>query len=202
MTYPRAHPGPPIEEAIALYASGYFPMDDESEAQGPLPFYAARERAVLELDAASRAEVRRRVRRSLRVGAEWDLRRDVCFDEVVRGCARPREPGDGVWITPRLRELYRRLREAGLAHSFEVHADGRLAAGLIAVELGRAAMLESMAHWLPHAGNVLLVRTLDVLAARGFELCDIQLPTAHTTRLGARIISRVAYEHRLLRALN
>lgn len=202
MTHPLPHPGPSIEEAIALYASGYFPMDDPTELQSPLPFYAARERAIFELGERPRAQVRRRVRRSLRAGKGWELHRDACFDEVLRGCARPREPGDGVWITPRLQDLYRRLHEAGAAHSFEIHADGRLAAGLIAVELGRAAMLESMTHWRPHAGNVLVVATLDDLAARGFELCDIQLPTAHTTRLGARLISRAAYEHRLLRALN
>jgi len=62
-------------------------------------------------------------------------------------------------------------------------------------------MLESMAHRVPHAGNVLVARTLDDLAARGFELCDIQLPTPHTTRLGARLIPRAEYERRLRAAL-
>jgi leucyl/phenylalanyl-tRNA---protein transferase len=98
--------------------------------------------------------------------------------------------------------LYRRLHEVGLAHSFEIHAGGGLAAGLIGVLLGRAAMLESMFHTVPHAGNVLLCRTLDELAAHGFVLCDIQLPTEHTTRLGARLIAREEYEERLRAALS
>jgi leucyl/phenylalanyl-tRNA--protein transferase len=194
--------GPSVEQAIALYAAGYFPMDDPAEAQGPLPFYAAERRAVLELDEASRSALRRRVRRSLRAGTGWRLGRDERFEEVIEACARPREPGDGVWLTPRLQALYRRLYEVGLAHSFELHADGELAAGIVGVLLGRAAMLESMFHTVPHAGNVLLSRTLDDLAATGFALCDIQLPTDHTTRLGARLIERADYEERLRAALS
>jgi leucyl/phenylalanyl-tRNA---protein transferase len=195
-------PGPSVEQAVALYAAGYFPMDDPAEEHNPLPFYAAERRAVLELDEASRAVVRRRVRRSLRAAREdWRLVRDERFDEVLDACARPREPGDGVWITPRLRGLYRRLHEAGLAHSFEIHVRGELAAGLVGVLLGRAAMLESMFHRVDHAGNVLLARTLDELAAHGFALCDIQLPTEHTTWLGAQLVPRSDYEARLRAAL-
>jgi leucyl/phenylalanyl-tRNA--protein transferase len=194
--------GPSVEQAIALYAAGYFPMDEPAEARGPLPFYAAERRAVFDLDEASRAALRRRLRRSLRAGEGWRLAADERFDEVLEACARPREPGDGVWITPRLQTLYRRLHDAGLAHSFEVHAGDELAAGLVGVLLGRAAMLESMFHALSHAGNVLLSRTLDELAARGFAVCDIQLPTEHTTRLGARLIAREEYEQRLRAALS
>jgi leucyl/phenylalanyl-tRNA---protein transferase len=196
--------GPSVEQAVSLYAAGYFPMDDVTEAHNPLPFYAAERRAVLELDAASRASLRRRVRRSLRAGEEagWRLVRDARFDEVLSACARPREPGDGVWITDRLRGLYRRLHEAGLAHSYEIDAGGELAAGLVGVMLGRAAMLESMFHRVPDAGNVLLARTLDELADRGFVLCDIQLPTEHTTRMGARLVPREDYEARLRAALS
>ena len=194
--------GPSVEQAIALYAAGYFPMDDPAEARGPLPFYSAERRAVLDLDEDARARLRKRLRRSLRAGDGWRLTTDERFEEVLAACARPREPGDGVWLTPRLQVLYRRLHEVGLAHTFEVHAGDALAAGLVGVFLGRAAMLESMFHAVPHAGNVLLSRTLDELAARGFALCDIQLPTEHTTRLGARLIPREEYESRLRSALS
>jgi leucyl/phenylalanyl-tRNA---protein transferase len=203
MTVPL-NAGPSVEQAVAMYAAGYFPMDDPAEARGPLPFYAAERRAVFELDDASRATVHRRLRRSLRAAdvAGWRLTRDERFEEVVASCARPREPGDGVWITPRLENLYRRLHEAGLAHSYELYAGEELAGGVIAVLLARAAMLESMFHRVPHAGNVLLARTLDDLAERGVSVCDIQLPTEHTTRVGARLIPRAEYEARLRAALS
>jgi leucyl/phenylalanyl-tRNA---protein transferase len=54
---------------------------------------------------------------------------------------------------------------------------------------------------VPHAGNVLLVRTLEHLAASGFELCDIQTPTDHTMRLGAIQLPRAEFERRLSQAL-
>ena len=41
-----------VDQALALYAAGFFPMDDPDEAFGPLPFYAAEDRALFELDAA------------------------------------------------------------------------------------------------------------------------------------------------------
>ena len=108
---------------------------------------------------------------------------------MLEECARPREPGDGVWITERLQApLSAPVRGGPGALLRDRAADGELAAGLVGVLLGRAAMLESMFHRVPDAGNVLLARTLDELAARGFVLCDIQLPTDHTTRMGARLV--------------
>jgi len=199
------HRSPPltsdVDQALALYAAGFFPMDDPELATESLPFYAADERAVFDLDERSRAALRRRVQRSVRAGSGWTLRVDTRFDAVLEGCALPRSDDDGVWITPRLAGLYRMLHARGYAHSFEIHDGDRLAAGLLAVLLGRAAMLESMTHWVPHAGNVLVARTLDHLAAAGFDFADVQLPTPHTLRLGARLITRAEYERRLHAAL-
>lgn len=190
-----------MEEVVARYAAGFFPMDDEPAAP-EIPWYTADPRAVLELDAGARAALHRRLRRSLvRAQPGWELRRDGAFDAVVAACAQPRVPGDGVWMTTRLRRQYRRLHAVGVAHTFELWVDGAPGAGIVAVLLGRAALLESMVHTVPHAGNVLLARTLDDLAGAGFTLCDIQLPTPHTVRLGARPLSRAVFEARLRAAL-
>src|SRR3954468_19832538 len=122
-----------VDQALALYAAGFFPMDDPDEAFGPLAFYAAEDRALFELAGARRARLRRRVRRSLRAaGGGWTLRMDTAFETVLAACARPRAEDDGVWITPRLAGLYRDLHRAGYAHSFELHAGDRLGAGMVA----------------------------------------------------------------------
>ncbi len=192
----------PVEEAVARYAAGFFPMDDDPAAP-QVPWYAADPRAVLELDTAARATLHRRLRRSLvRSQPGWELRCDGAFEVVVAACAQPRAAGDGVWITRRLRRQYMRLHAVGVAHTFELWVDGAPAAGIVAVLLGRAALMESMFHSVSHAGNVLLARTLDHLAAEGFTLCDIQLPTPHTLRLGARPVSRVEFDARLRKALS
>ena len=192
---------------LGLYAQGLFPMDDPGADGDPppreLPWWIADPRTVFELHPEARAALRRRVRRSLNARDDWQLRISTAFDEVIARCAEPRTPGDGVWLTPRMHRLYRLLHASGHAHTFEIHTpEHGLAAGLIAVTLGRAAMLESMWHRVPHAGNVLVSRTLDALAEGGAILCDIQTATPHTLRLGAIQIPRPEYEARLQEALS
>jgi leucyl/phenylalanyl-tRNA--protein transferase len=190
--------------AIAgLYSRGLFPMDEPGAAD--LPWWTADPRTVLGLEAEAIARARRTVRRSMavaeRAGASWRLRRDGALDEVISHCGRPRGPGDGVWLTPRMHELYRTLHRVGACHTYEIWVDGRLAAGLVAVTLRRAAMLDSMFHRVSHAGNALVVWTLEALAGSGYELCDLQTSTPHTRRLGAYDIPREEYERRLAAAL-
>jgi leucyl/phenylalanyl-tRNA---protein transferase len=197
-----------VSTILGLYAQGLFPMDDPGDDGDPpprdLPWWVADPRTVFPLDEDARTRLRRRVRRSLNARDDWQLRISTAFDEVIAHCARPRTPEDGVWLTPRMHRLYGALHAAGHAHTFEIWTgdDDVLAAGLIAVSIGRAAMLESMWHRVPHAGNVLVAKTLDALAANGIELCDIQTATPHTLRLGAVQIPREDYERRLREALS
>ena len=189
-----------MHTALLAYAQGLFPMDDENAQDAPLPFYRADPRTVLELDPAALERLRRRLRRSLARDPGWVPHTDRAFTEVVRACAGPRG-SDGVWLTPRMERLYHRMHEVGAAHSFELWHGSYLVAGIIGVVLGRAAMLESMFHRVSDSGNVNLVRTLERLAGDGVTLCDIQLPTQHTTRLGAVEIPAAEYEARLEAAL-
>ncbi len=189
-----------VAEAVALYAAGWFPMDDEDAAE--LPWYAATQRAVFPLDTEFRDGLRRRLRRDVRASEDLRLTVDGDYRAVLDLCATPPDGGDEVWISPRLKRLYHALHRAGVAHSFELRTpQGELAAGILGVVLGRAAMLESMRRIHPGAGNALLVATLEHLAERGIVLCDIQLPTPHTLRLGAELISRAEYERRLAAAI-
>lgn len=191
---------PDMHLALSAYAQGLFPMDDPDEQDAPLPFYRADRRAVFDLGPEALAHTRRRVRRSLARDPGWAPATNRAFGQVVAHCAQPRS-GDGIWITPRLASLYERLHAAGVAHSFELWDGDRLAAGMLGIVLGRAALLESMFHAVPHAGNVNLVRVLERLTATGVELCDIQLISDHTRRLGAYEIPAVEFERRLRRAL-
>ncbi|MBA2350066.1 MAG: leucyl/phenylalanyl-tRNA--protein transferase [Solirubrobacterales bacterium] len=189
-----------VAEAVALYAAGWFPMDDAGAAE--LPWYAAEQRATFPLDPTFRDGLRRRVRRDLKRCEGFLLTVSGEYPRVLDLCATPPDGGDGVWITPRLKRLYLALHAEGVAHSLELRApDGELAAGILGVFLGRAALLESMRKLRPAAGNALLIAALDHLAEHGCTLCDIQLPTPHTERLGAQLISRAQYERRLAAAL-
>ncbi|WP_372791166.1 leucyl/phenylalanyl-tRNA--protein transferase [Paraconexibacter sp.] len=204
MTLRRPDEDLPLEEVVGLYAAGWFPMDDDERQDEPLPWYSPEERGVFDLDRDALQRTRRAVRRSLaRPEAErWSIVFDVAFAETLAWCARPRTAGEGVWLTPRMVRLYARLAEVGLCHTIELHdpEDG-LVAGCVAVTIGKAAFLESMFHRVPHAGNVMLFRTLDLLVRSGALLCDIQMTTDHTERLGARSISRWQYLARLQEAI-
>ena len=191
---------PPAELALAAYAQGLFPMDDPRRQHEPLPFYRADPRAIFELDAEALDRLRRRVRRSLARDPGWQPAVDGAFAAVLEGCMAPR-PLQGVWLTERLGALYRAMHARGAAHSFELWDGDTLLAGVIGVVVGRAAMLESMFHRVPDSGNVNLVRTLEALARAGVALCDIQMITDHTRRLGAVEITAEAYEKRLRTAV-
>ena len=153
-------------------------------------------RAVFDITPDGLAATRRVVRRSLAKDPGWEPRVDGAFTRVVRACARPRAD-DGVWLTPRMEALYAELHQAGFGHTFELWDGEELLAGIVGVVLGRAALLETMFHTVPHAGNVNLVRTLERLARAGIELCDIQLISDHTRRLGAFEIPAADFEARL-----
>jgi leucyl/phenylalanyl-tRNA--protein transferase len=191
---------PDVTLALAAYVQGLFPMDDPEAQDEPLAFYRADPRAVFELDGRALDDIRRRVRRSLARDPGWQPAMDRAFPSVVARCALPRDDG-GVWLTPRLARLYGKLHAAGIAHSFELWNGGELLAGVLGVVLGRAAILETMFHRVDHAGNVNLVRTLERLAVAGVELCDIQLASDHTRRLGAVEIPAAEFEVRLRRAV-
>jgi leucyl/phenylalanyl-tRNA---protein transferase len=182
-----------LPEIVSRYARGLFPMDDG--------WYAADPRAVFSLERSSLALVRRKLARSLKNGRSFEFRVDSAFSDVVAACARPRSASDGVWLQPWIADQYTLLHGAGLAHTFEIWTEGQLAAGMVGVTIGRAAILESMFHTVAHAGNVLLYRTLESLASAGCELCDIQTTTDHTLRLGAIELSRGEFERRLRSAL-
>ena len=189
---------PDVTLALSAYVQGLFPMDDPDAQDSPLPFYRADPRAVFEL--GDLGATRRRLRRSLARDPGWTPAVDRGFATTVARCALPRSEG-GVWITPRLARLYGKLHAAGVAHSFELWDGDTLVAGVLGVVLGRAAILESMFHVVPHAGNVNLVRTLERLSTVGVELCDIQIASDHTRRLGAVEIPAREFERRLRRAL-
>ncbi len=188
---------PDLSLTLSAYAQGLFPMDDPEEQHRPLPFYRADPRAIFELDDLE--ALRRRVRRSLAHAGRFTTATDRAFATTVAACARPR--GGGVWLTERMAGLYDLLHDAGYAHSFELWEGDTLAAGILGVVIGRAAMLETMFHTVPHAGNVNLFMTIERLRNLGITLIDIQLISDHTRRLGAVEIPAADFERRLSVAL-
>jgi leucyl/phenylalanyl-tRNA--protein transferase len=176
---------------IRAYASGVFPWFDENS---PICWWSPDPRAIFELDGL---RLSRRFARTLRSG-RFRCTIDRAFDRVMLGCAdRP----EGTWITAGMLDAYQRLHRLGLAHSVEVWQGNQLAGGIYGVALGGFFAGESMFTRSRDGSKVALAYLMEHLRQRGFLLFDIQMLTAHTTRLGATEIARQEYLRRLAVAL-
>lgn len=182
---------PQLDELLAAYAEGWFPMDID----GRLGFYECDPRAIIPLEGF---RVPRSVARALKT-APFETRIDTAFEEVIEACGGERH--GGAWLTPRLTDAYLQLHETGFAHSVEIWCYDRLVGGLFGVAIGGLFTSESMFHRVSDAGSAALVAAHGHLVARGFSLWDIQMTSEHTDRFGARGITPDDYRDRLAAAL-
>lgn len=181
-----------LEPAILLaaYAAGVFPMAESRDAADVF-WVEPKARTILPLDGF---HLSRSLRRTLRRGS-FRVTRDLAFADVMRACAEREE----TWINPTIELGYRRLAEAGHAHSIECWAKDqagaeRLVGGLYGVRLGGAFFGESMFSRQPDASKVALAWLVARLRAGRFSLLDCQFMTPHLASLGALEIGRDAYQ--------
>ncbi len=179
---------------LDAYAHGIFPWPI---LDGLLAWWSPDPRAVIELD---QLHVSRRLARTVRSG-RFAVTCDQDFRGVILGCATVGDRLGHTWLTDDMQEAYYKLHELGIAHSIEVWQEGRLAGGIYGVALGGAFSGESMFYLVRDASKVALVHLVAHLAARGFELFDIQQLTPHTMRLGATAMPRRLFLNRLAKAL-
>lgn len=143
----------------------------------------------------------RRTQRALRQRA-FQVRRDTCFQAVIRHCAQVPRPGqDGTWITAAMQRAYLALHRAGFAHSFEVFREGRLAGGLYGLSLGAAFFGESMFSLEDYASRAAFAELCRQAWDWGFQFIDGQVPNPNLEGLGARVVARADFLARLAGAL-
>ena len=128
----------------------------------------------------------------------FEIRFDTQFREVMERCGQRKRPGQrGTWITRDMLVAFTRLHAQGIAHSAEAWLDGRLVGGLYGVSLGDVFFGESMFADVDDASKVAFVTLVRWLEARGVELIDSQVHTAHLERFGAVSWPRPRYLARL-----
>jgi len=184
-----------VERLLLAYSHGIFPWYSEGY---PILWWSPDPRLVLFPDEL-------KVSRSLRQTIRKDIYKvtfDTAFDEVIARCAEVHRAGDGgTWITDEMRLAYMDLHRAGHAHSVEAWQGGELAGGLYGVFIGAAFFGESMFHTSPDASKVALVRLVEHLKEKDFELIDCQVTTDFFKRMGAREIPREEFLKLLERAI-
>jgi leucyl/phenylalanyl-tRNA---protein transferase len=179
---------------IAAYRRGIFPWYSNGQ---PILWWSPDPRAVL---LPGDLKVSRSLAKTLRNrGYVCTINR--AFDEVIDRCADHRLRPEGTWISPEMRLAYGRLHRQGYAHSLEVWDHGALVGGLYGVALGRVFFGESMFSTQRDASKVALVRLVEEVSRRNYELIDCQVASEHLSRLGARRMPRGEFVARLERCI-
>ncbi len=168
---------------LNAYRHGIFPWYGPGS---PIIWWSPHPRCILPV-AAFKAH--RRLRRQMR-HPDLSLSTDRAFTAVVAACAAPRRAGDESWIIPEIAYAYRRLHEAGYAHSIEVWSADELIGGLYGVLLGRLFFAESMFTRAGGGSKIALYALLKIMAELGAPFIDCQLPNPHLFRLGALLLPR------------
>lgn len=186
-----------LEEA---YRKGLFPWFSHGQ---PVLWWSPEPRMVLPVEAFTPSHsLRKTLRRFARSGG-CEIRIDHAFEHVMRACATtPREGQDGTWIVPSMIEAYTRWHRLGRVHSFETWIDGELVGGLYGVSIGRMFFGESMFSHRSDASKIALAALVAWCRGHGVPLIDCQQHTPHLASLGARTITRTAFEAHLAQVLD
>jgi leucyl/phenylalanyl-tRNA--protein transferase len=177
------------------YARGIFPWFSEGQ---PVLWWSPDPRMVL---LASEFRLSRSLRKSIArfLGTPGcEVRVDSAFDRVIEACAgTPRQGQLGTWIVPPMVAAYRAWHRAGAVHSFEMWVDDELVGGLYGVGIGRMFFGESMFSLQTDASKIALAALVAFCREYGIALIDCQQNTEHLASMGAREISRPAFERHL-----
>lgn len=185
-----------IEELVACYRRGVFPMADARDDDRVFLIDPQR-RGVIPLDGF---HVARRLARTVRAN-RFSVTVNEDFHAVLEACAEATALRSETWINHPIQRMYEALHRTGRAHSVECRIDGELVGGLYGVALGGAFFGESMFSRRRDASKVALVHLVARLIAGGYRLLDTQFLTEHLTQFGAVEIPRPAYRRRLYEAL-
>jgi leucyl/phenylalanyl-tRNA--protein transferase len=183
------------QRLIAAYRCGIFPWFNEGD---PILWWSPDPRMVL---FPPELKISRSLRKTLKK-ANYTIRADSAFNQVVRACAEPRKERPGTWIHDEMIAAYTALHEMGLAHSIETWMEGELVGGLYGVAQGKMFFGESMFSRTTDASKIAFVHLVRHLERRGFKMIDCQMKTAHLASFGAREISREEFSLKLKELVN
>ena len=174
----------------AAYHQGIFPWPHRGM---PTLWFAPPQRALLYCD---ELHIGSRLKRYLR-RAQFEIRFDTAFDEVIEACAQPRWSEGvwerGSWINNAIKRAYKQLHRRGHAHSVEAWQNGELVGGLYGVSWGDYFAGESMFYQRDGASKAALIGLVEHLQSRGVTWLDCEVMTPHFERMGAREVPRAQF---------
>ncbi len=171
---------------VNAYHRGIFPWFSDDQ---PVLWWSPSSRCVL---FPGDIHISRRLQRVIGQ-AKFRLSADRAFEQVIRGCALPRETQDSTWITKAMISAYCRLHKMGIAHSVEVWHGENLAGGIYGLSIGKVFFGESMFSCERDASKVALAGLCETLKAHDFAMLDCQITNPHLVSMGAVGIPRESF---------
>ena len=188
-----------VPSLLRAYSHGIFPWYSQGQ---PILWWSTDPRMVLEV---CRFKLHRSLKKTIqrfRADVRCEIRMDTAFSTVIEHCAHTGRNGQcGTWIVPEMVAAYRRLHDAGHAHSVETWVDGELLGGLYCVNIGKAVFGESMFSHRSDASKLALAALVGFCRAQGVALIDCQQKTAHLASLGAAESPRSRFVSQLSQAI-
>ena len=175
---------------LRLYASGAFPMADEST--GEINWYMPELRTIIPLN---NYNIPRSLKKEI-LKLNFEVKYDVDFLPIVKGCAQRTR----TWISKELIDAYLRLQKLGNVHTVETWLNNKLVGGLYGITFKGAFFGESMFSEVSQASKFALVKLIEHLNEKGFVILDVQYMTEHLRMFGAKEISFEEYNQSLLSA--
>lgn len=175
---------------LAAYQRGIFPWFNEGE---PILWWSPAPRMVL---LPGQAHVSRSLKKQFRRQA-IQLRINDQFSNVINLCADSPTRNGGTWITDDMLEAYEAMHHAGYAHSIEVYDEGRLIGGLYGLCIGSVFFGESMFSLAPSASKYAFIGLSEIASNAGIKMIDCQLYNPYLASLGAKLVTRKAFEQNL-----
>jgi leucyl/phenylalanyl-tRNA---protein transferase len=170
------------------YSQGIFPWYSAGQ---PILWWSPEPRMVLRLEDF---KLHRSLRKTLQTFLQTpgcEIRIDHDFAAVIAACASSTREGQaGTWILPEMQAAYTALHQAGMAHSIETWAGGKLIGGLYCTAIGAAVFGESMFAHATDASKIALAALAALCRAQGVRMIDCQQNTAHLASLGAKEMLR------------
>jgi leucyl/phenylalanyl-tRNA--protein transferase len=179
---------PPKSHAVSSqvllkrYASGYMPSFPDPRT-GRVEWCRTSHRGVQMLDEIHITKKQR----PYVFNKRFTIRFNTAFERVVRHCGDPTRDAEKVtWISTGLIEGMIELHRRGFAQSFEAWEGNELVGGGFGVHIGGFVSVDSMFHLTNDASKAAVVQMMLGLREAGFTMVDVNEPSPHLARWGAK----------------
>ena len=178
---------------VHAYEHGIFPWPHEGY---PLLWFCPDERGVIDFSDLHRSRSFDKWLKKHRSAFEVTVNK--AFSEVVESCRVQKRKGQkGSWITPEIKQNYRKLQEMGKALSIEVWRGDQLVGGIYGVKSLRYFSCESMFHLETNVSKFALIELIAYLQKMNFTWMDIQMVTPVCESFGGKYISKDEFLRRI-----